>query len=163
MTAGLGRVLAALAVAAPIVAVTAYLFVVSVAEQAGASVLGAPAPANLAEAVRFARADLAIRFLEEGQDPRQVQPLRPEVISSTVQRATALEAAAWSGEVSIVRLLERRGFLRDAHERRAAACLAADVGNEELADYLVPAAQLECVPGETARAVAARTPREEER
>ena len=80
------------------------------------------------------------------------------MISSTVQHATALEAAVWSHQRPLIELLDREGAIPDAG-RHALACLAADVGVDEIVAYLSPGVPPECVRGEAIGQVTARTAR----
>jgi hypothetical protein len=133
-----------------------YLAAIAAAETAGGTWLAARAPANIAEAAATARADLVVRFLDAGEDPARVYPLHPDVISSTVQHATALEAAVWSHQRPLIELLDREGAIPGTG-RHALACLAADVGVDDIVAYLAPGAPPDCVRGEAIGRVTART------
>ena len=122
---------------------------VGVAERSGTTIFGSQPPANLAEAAALGRADDVVRRLDLGEDHQRVYDLRPEVISSTVLRATQTEAALWSRRLPIVRLFDRAGAI-DTARRRELACLAADLDLEDVVEYLSPAAPPRCAPG-TAR------------
>ena len=135
-----------------------YLAAIAAAEGAGGTLLAARAPANLAEAAATARADLVVRFLEAGEDPARVYSLHPDVISSTVRHATALEAAVWSHQRPLIELLDREGAI-PADGRHSLACLAADVGVDEIVAYLSPGVPPDCVRGEAIGHVTARTAR----
>ena len=147
---------AALAVAPGIVWL--YLAAIAATEGAGGTWLAARTPANIAEAAGTARADLVVRFLDAGQDPARIYPLHPDVISSTVRHATALEAAVWSHQRPLIELLDRKGAI-PAGGRHALACLAVDVGVDDIVAYLSPDAPPDCVRGEAIGHVTARTPR----
>ena len=151
------RHLIAVAVAVPLVGVTIYLGAIAAAERAGGTWSAARAPANLAEAAGSARADLVVRFLREGQDPARVYPLHPDVISSIVRHATALEAAIWSRRLPLIELLDREGALPEGADRRALACLAADIEVDDVVAYLSPDGAAACMPGEALEGVLART------
>ena len=135
-----------------------YLAAIVAAEGSGGTWLAARLPANIAEAAGTARADLVVRFLEAGQDPARIYPLHPDVISSTVRHATALEAAVWSHQRPLIELLDRKGAIPGGG-RHALACLAADVGVDDIVAYLSPDAPPDCVRGEAIGHVTARTPR----
>ena len=135
-----------------------YMAAIAGAEGAGGTWLAARTPANIAEAAATARADLVVRFLDAGEDPRRVYPLHPDVISSTVRHATALEAAIWSHQRPLIELLDREGVIPD-DGRQALACLAVDVGVDDIVGYLSPAAPPDCVRGEAMGQVTARTAR----
>lgn len=152
------RLVIACAAAAPLCVVTIYLVAVSLAEAGGGSLLAARAPANLAEAAASGRADLVVRLLRQGQRADAVYDVHPDVISSAVRRATALEAAIWSRQLELVELLEREGAIPQT-ERRALACLAGDLGVDDVAEYLGPVDPA-CVPDEAFNAVVARTARD---
>jgi hypothetical protein len=91
-----------------------------------------------------------------------VYPLHPEVISSTVRYATALEAAVWSRQLPLMKLLDREGAIPGGGGREALACLAADVGVDDIVAYLTPVAPPVCPRGEAMGRVTARTKRAEE-
>ncbi|HEY6362010.1 MAG TPA: hypothetical protein VIX63_12935, partial [Vicinamibacterales bacterium] len=123
----------------------------------GVSPFSGLGPVNSAEAAGMASAVHVIRFLRMGEDPNRVYPLRPEIISSSVLRATTLEAAVWSRQPALIQLLDREGAIVGADRRRALACLAADLGVEDVADYLAPEDTAFCEPGKAFEAVLART------
>lgn len=152
------RFVIACVAALPLCVVTIYLAAVSLTEAGGGSLLAARAPANVAEAAASGRADLVLRLLRHGERADAVYDVHPDVISSAVRRATALEAAIWSRQLELVELLDREGAIPHA-ERRALACLAGDLGVDDVAEYLGPV-EPACVPDEAYNAVAARTARE---
>lgn len=149
------RLVIACAAAAPLCLVTIYLVAVSLTEAGGAALLAARSPANLAEAAASGRADLVLRLLRQGERADAVYDVHPDVISSAVRQATALEAAIWSRQLELVELLEREGAIAP-DVRRALACLAGDLGVDDIAEYLGPADPA-CVPDEALEAVVART------
>lgn len=151
-----GRVLGVMA-AAPAVLATLAVLVFAVRELSGKTPLSYGPPINVAEAAGGGDAANVLRFLRAGWDPTQIWPLRPEIISSTVTRATALEAAVWGGRQPLVELLDRRGFIRDAGTRHHLACLAKDVGSEEVVAYLFPGGAPPCEPGAAFAVVKARS------
>jgi hypothetical protein len=130
---------------------------ISVGERAGATPLAGLTPGNSAEAAGMASAAEMLRLLRSGDDPNRVYPVRPEIISSTVLRATTLEAAVWSRQVQLVELLDREGAIVGADVRRATACLAIDVGVEDIAAYLSPDTPPECEDGRELERVLDRT------
>jgi hypothetical protein len=148
------RLLAASA-AVPLCAVTAYMAVVVLGEASGRTVLAARPPANLAEAAASGRADLVFRMMRAGDRATAVYDVHPDVISSEVRRATALEAAIWSRQLELIELFERAGAIPD-DARRDLACLAVDLGVDDLAEHLAPA-EPACVDGQAKQAVVART------
>lgn len=133
------------------------MLAVVVAERSGARAFDAPPPANLAEAAGTARADEVVRRLRLGEDPHRIYDLRPEVISSTVLKATPMEAAVWSRQELLVRLLDREGAIRDDARRQEIACLAADLEVDDMVEYLSPGGPPDCVPGQARERVLART------
>jgi hypothetical protein len=150
------RLLAIVLVLPPMLAILCGV-TVGIAERSGTTVFGSTPPANLAEAAAMGRADDVVRRIELGEDHRRVYDVRPEVISSAVLRTTPVEAAMWSRQLLMVQLLDRAGAIADAEERRALACLAADLELEDIVAYLTPAAGRSCVPHEARDRVLARS------
>jgi hypothetical protein len=58
------------------------------------------------------------------------------VLSTTIAFATAFEASIWSRDVELVRLFDREGAPLDDETRADLACLASDLGVENVRDYL---------------------------
>ena len=110
---------------------------------------------NLAEAAAMGRLSEVARLLRNGEDPRQIVEVRPHVISSSVTRVTALEAAVWHRSASLIRLFESAGALDDAATRRHVLCLANDLKADEIVQYM--AHGLRCDPEDTVAAIAARS------
>ena len=100
-----------------------------------------------------------MRLLRERQDPHAILPLSPDVISSTVTRASAVEAAVWSRRFQLVELLDREGVLTDPAERHNLLCLARDVRVDEIVAYLAKTDIAPCEEGRALAAVLARSPR----
>lgn len=150
------RLLAVLT-ALPAVIATLAVLVFAVRELSGQTPLSYGRPINVAEAAGAGEVADVLRFLKAGWDPTQVWPLRPEIISSTVTRATALEAAIWGGRQPLIELLDRRGFIRDADTRRHLTCLAKDIGSEDVVAYLSPAGAPSCEPGAAFAVLKARS------
>jgi hypothetical protein len=149
----------ALAATLPLTIVTAGVLVFAALEAGGRTPSSDGPLRNVAEAAAMGQASEVIRMLREGQDPNRIYPARPEIISSTVTRVTALEAAIWSRRAQQVELLDRAGAIRDTESRRYLACLAADVEVDEVVEYLSPDGPPECASGEALKQVQARTPR----
>jgi hypothetical protein len=142
------------ALVAPAVVGTCLVLVVACAELLGWTLLSV-VPANIAEAAAMGNAADTLWFLQEGHDPRRIEDVRPEIISSEVTRLTALEAAVWSRQSELVALLDRRGAI-GAEARRELACLAGDLGAEDIvADFPDDIAR-DCVPGAARQRVVAR-------
>lgn len=146
-----------MALAAPLVLSLILLTSVVFGERVGATPFASMTPANAAEAAGMASAVHVIRFIRMGEDPNRVYPVRPEIISSAVLRATTLEAAMWSRQVELVQLLDREGAIVGAAERHALACLAADLQADDIVDYLAPEGVSDCQPGKALDRVAARS------
>lgn len=144
--------------AAPAVLATVAVLVFAIRELSGKTPFSYGLPINVAEAAGSGQVSEVLRLLRAGWDPTQIWPLRPEIISSTVTRATALEAAIWGGRRPLVELLDRRGFIRDAGARHHLACLAKDIGSEEVVAYLSPGGAPSCEPGAAFAVVKARSP-----
>ena len=144
------------AMLAPLCVMTAFFALVSVAELFGVTPFAGPTPRNSAEAAALGRAADLMLFLRSGEDPDRVYQVDPEVISSSVQLATTSEAAMWSRQLALVRLLDAEGALHDHETRRRLACLAADLDLDDVAQYLSPAVD-HCVPGRALADIVART------
>jgi hypothetical protein len=152
-----GRVLTA-AVALPPSLALLFVLAVAAAERGGGSLFAGPSPANLAEAAASGRGDDVVRRLRAGEDAFRVYDLRPDVISSSVQRATPAEAAMWSRQLLMIHLLDRGGAIGDA-QRPELACLASDLGLDDVVEYLSPAAPPTCNPQAARDRVLSRTAR----
>jgi hypothetical protein len=140
----------------PVVAAIALLAVFTVGEMAGAAPFSYQPPRNIAEAAGMGIASETLRFMRQGEDPRQVMRIRPDIISSEITQVTALEAAIWSRRVSLVQMLEREGAIRDAAVRQYLACLAAQIRDEDLVAELRGADAGSCRGDELIRAITAR-------
>jgi hypothetical protein len=146
-----------LALVAPIAAVTVGILSVAAAERRGATPFAGLVPRNSAEAAGLGRAAEVLRFLEDGQDPHAVYPVRPEILSSAILRATTVEAAMWSRQLELIKLLEREGAIDGGVEREALACLAADLEIDDVVAHLAPQGVSGCAPGQALARVVART------
>ena len=147
----------ALAVVIPAASATLAVLTFSGLELAGHTPFSYGPPRNVAEAAATANAAEVLRLLRAGEDLNQVWPVRRDIISSQVPRATALEAAVWSKHVQLVRLLDRRGAIANREIRFQLACLARDIRSQEIVDYLIVPASPPCVSDEAFRAVVARS------
>ena len=156
MTTRLPFVLVA-ALLAPIGVVQAGLTWVAVGERLGASPFSGVVPRNSAEAAALGLSAVMLRYLRGGENPHDVYPVRAEIMSSAILRATTLEAAMWSRQVEMIKLLDREGAIRANGERRALACLAVDLAMEDVVEYLAPAGTVDCRPGDAHARVTART------
>jgi hypothetical protein len=146
----------AVALLVPICIATAGIAWVAAGERAGARPFAGLVPQNSAEAAALANAGDLLRFLRRGEDPHAVYPVRPDVISSAILRATTIEAAMWSRQVEMIKLLDREGLIRD-DERAALACLAVDLRIDDVIEYLAPEGSSGCEPGQALARVTART------
>ena len=147
----------AIALLAPLCITTATLAWVAVSERVGTTVFAGIVPRNSAEAAALGNPGAVLRFLRAGENPHDVHSLRGSVISAEVLRATTLESAMWSREVTMIRLLDRKGAIADDAERMALACLAADLDVSDVVVFLAPEGTAHCQPGAAAAAVVART------
>lgn len=149
------RLVVVSAMALPLCAVTACIAALVIAEWAGGTLFAARPPANLAEAAASGRADLVFRMLRSGERATALYDVHPDVISSDVRRATALEAAIWSRQIELMELFDRAGSI-PPDARRDLACLAGDLGVDDLVERfgrVDPA----CTPGQALTAVIERT------
>ncbi|HEY6362180.1 MAG TPA: hypothetical protein VIX63_13800, partial [Vicinamibacterales bacterium] len=115
------------------------------------------APRNIAEAAGMAMESEVLRFLRQGQDPGAVFDVRPDIISSSITRVTALEAAIWSRRVRLLGILERERAIPNDKVRRHLVCLAGDIRANELADRLLREGTSDCEAGHATRMIAARS------
>lgn len=145
-----------LALVLPIVIVTAGAVWVTAGERLGLTPLAGLSSLNGAEAAALGRAGEVFRLLRAGEDPHQVQAVRPEVISSSVRGATVLEAAVWSRQLEMIQMLEREGALTAA-DRQPLACLATDLEVEDVAEYLAADGAAPCEEDDALERVMART------
>ena len=147
----------AVALVAPIGLATAGIAWVAAGERAGVHPFAGLTPQNGAEAAALADASGLLRFLRRGEDPHAVHPVRPDVISSAILRATTVEAAMWSRQVEMIKLLEREGVIHGDEQRASLACLAVDLHIDDVVEYLAPEGANSCQPGQALARVTART------
>lgn len=126
-----------LATLVPAVIGVVLLIAFVVAELAGSTVFIYGPAQNLAEAAAMADAAAVLRRLRAGEDPSAMVIVRPEVISSSVTRVSALEASIWGREIELVKLLDREGAI-DAAQRRYLACLSQGLRADAITEYLAP-------------------------
>jgi hypothetical protein len=125
-------------------------------ELAGRTPFAYRRPSNIAEAAGMGMAAEVLGRMRLGQDPRAVRDVRADIISSSIPRVTALEAAVWSRRLRLVRLLDREGAIGSGPERDHLACLARLLRAGEIETYLAPGAAAGCDPEKTIRAIEAR-------
>lgn len=113
-------------------------------------------PRNLAEAAGMATSAGVLRFLRAGADPNVIEPVRPEIISSAVTHVTGLEAAMWSREIALVRVLDQEKRIDGDGRRQYLACLGTALGTRDLVTYLAPEGVKGCDPAEVTRRIEAR-------
>jgi len=147
----------AVALAAPIGVATLGISWVAAGERAGVHPFAGLMPQNGAEAAALADAGGVLRFLRHGEDPQAVHPVRSEIISSAILRATTVEAAMWSRQVEMIKLLDREGVIGGDDQRASLACLAVDLQIDEVVEYLAPGGTSSCQPGQALARVTART------
>ena len=147
-----------LAVVPPALA-TAGIVWFSLTEISGHTPFSNGAVANIAEAAGLGSGAEVMRLLRERHNPHAILPLSPDVISSSVTRASAVEAAVWSRRFQLVELLDREGVLTDPVERHNLLCLARDVRVDEIVAYLARTDNAPCEEGRALAAVLARSPR----
>lgn len=146
-----------MAAVVPIAAGITLVLAFMLAEVAGSSVFTYESPQNLAEAAAMANAAGVLRYLRAGANPADVVTVRPDVISSTVTRVNALEAAIWGREVAIVRLLVREGALGRREARQDLACLSEALHADAITEFLAPEGTSGCDPDQTLRRIQDRS------
>jgi hypothetical protein len=155
-------VLLTVSVATPIVLATIAVLAFSGLEIAGHTPSAIGPPRNIAEAVGMGAPSEVLRLLDFGADPNRVLPVRREIISSTITRVTALEAAIWSHHREMMELLDRRGAIVDADTRQHLICLTKDVGDADILAYLSAGREVECEQGRALGMVAERSRKSEQ-
>jgi hypothetical protein len=148
---------AELVVVGPTCAGLALVMLFILLELAGQPLLQYDRPRNIAEAAGMATASEVLRFLRAGADPNAVMDVRPEVISSSITKVSAVEAAIWGREVALVRLLDRQGAIAGVDRRRYLACLSDALKAEDIARYLAPQGTHGCTSEETVTLIEARS------
>ena len=143
-------------VSIPSLLASAVLVFLVTAEHVDAHVVG-DRPQNVAEAAATGNAAEVVRMIRAGEDPGTVYPLRDRIISPSVRKATALEAAMWARTLPMVRLLDDQGFIANPGDRHDLMCLARDLELPDIAEYLSVAGEAACVTGEAYARVVART------
>ena len=134
------------ALAAPPLLAAVLVLAIVVTERVGGTLFPGVAPRNSAEAAGMARAASLLRFLESGQDPARIYEIDPAIISSSVLRASTLEAAVFARQVGIIEMLDHHGGFTDDHRRQAVRCLAEDIQAADIAEYLSREGDPPCVP-----------------
>lgn len=149
--------LSVLAIVLPGSAAVALLLVFTLLDAFGYAVASYGRPRNIAEAAAMGSASETLRLLRDGHDPTRVEPVRPELISTLVTRATALEAAVWSHHVELIRLLDEHGAIGGPALRHELACVASDLRFADTVQYLSPDGPPSCVPEAAIERVFARS------
>jgi hypothetical protein len=151
------RVLILAVLVVPVVLATATMLGVAAIERLRPDAFPDGRPFNSAEAAAMGNAAEVIRFLRSGDTAMRVYPVRPEIISSSVQYATLLEAAMWARGLEMIRLIDAEGAIVGDDTRRDLACLASDLDLPDIAEYLGAGAPLSCEAGRALARVVART------
>jgi len=154
--------LLAVSVATPIVLATVAVLAFSGLEIAGRTPSAIGPPRNIAEAVGMGAPSEVLRLLDFGDDPNRVLSVRREIISSTITRVTALEAAIWSHHREMMELLDRRGAIVDGDTRQHLICLTKDVGDADILAYLSGGREVECEQGRALAMVEERSRKSEQ-
>jgi hypothetical protein len=144
-----------IAAAGPVVAGTLLVVAVASLELFGWTPFSM-SPVNIAEAAAAGNAAETLRLLEQGADPARVEAVRPEIVSSEITRLNALEAAIWSRQVELVTLLDRRGAIA-ASARHDLACLASDLGADDIVEYFGEETSSSCQAGAARERVVRRS------
>jgi hypothetical protein len=155
--AGLPPVSVRMVLMVPALAATLLVVAFVVLELLGRTPLAYEPPRNIAEAAGMGIPSEVLRFLRQGQNPEDVFEIRPDIISSEITRATALEAAIWSRRARLVRLLDRQHGIAEEQTRRHLACLASDIRAAQIVEYFAPQGIAGCEPGQARRVVEARS------
>jgi len=145
-----------LATAGPVCVALVLLVAFVAGDALGYSPLRYQPPQNIAEAAALASASDVLRRLRAGEDPAALITIRPEVISSSVTKVTALEAAIWGRTVEIVRLLDREGAI-PAERKAYLACLSQALQANELLEYLAPHGTSGCDANAVMESIQARS------
>lgn len=146
--------LSVLAALPPVIALGGALTIV-VGERTGRAPFAAPPFRNSAEAAAAGDAAAMLRLVRSGENPTWVRQVRPDLISSAITQVTTLEAALWSRRINMIRALDRAGAIVGDDQRRSLACLARDLDQPDVADYLAPGAP--CVRDQEVKRVVARS------
>jgi hypothetical protein len=138
----------------PLLAATGTMLWVATTERSDPAFFPRNGPRNSAEAAAMGNLAAMLQFLRIDNDPTRVHPVRRGIISPDARWVTTLEAAIWSRREETIDILDREGFLVGADTRRYLACLALDLGREEIAEDLAPSRT--CVEDEVMKQVIAR-------
>ena len=149
----------AIGVAAPVVLATIAVLAFTGFEVAGHTPSAIGPPRNIAEAAGMSEPSEVLRLLDFGEDPNRVMPVRGEIISSTITRVTAVEAAIWSHHREMVELLDRRGAIVD---RPHLICLTKDIGDDDILAYLTGGRDPDCQHGVAIGIVLERSKKKED-
>jgi hypothetical protein len=146
----------ALVVALPIALATVILAWIPLAERVDPDT-DDRRPLNIAEAAGQGNASEVVRRLRLGEDPNRMYPVRPHVIPLPVTMTTAVEAAVWARQVRLMDLLDREGVILGGHSREELACLAGDIGAQDVAAYLAKGQPPTCEPRAALQHIIARS------
>jgi hypothetical protein len=98
-----------------------------------------------------------MRSLDAGEDPARVREVDPVIVSSSVLRATTLEAAVFARQVGIIEMLALRGAFKEDRQRLAIRCLAVDIEAADIAAFLTRDGDPVCEPQAELERVQERT------
>src|SRR5262245_53136679 len=157
MTDGTRGLFPALAAALPAGVAACAVVVFAATELSGRTLFSYGPERNMAEAAALGRMSEVVRRLDAGEDPARIVTVRPHVISSSITRVSALEAAVWHRSAALMRLLDRSGAIHDPDTRQHLACLARDLDVEEIARVLADDASTSCAPRQTVTAIVERS------
>lgn len=143
------------AISLPFVLATAFVLALVVGERTGARPFAAPPFRNSAEAAAAGDAAAMLRMMRLGDNPTWLHHVRPDLISSQIVTVTTPEAALWSRQMNLIRVLDREGALGGDRQRHELACLARDLQLAAVADYLAPG--VACVPDQAMQRVVQRS------
>jgi len=141
---------------APVVAASALVVSFVAFDMAGAPPLSYRMPTNMAEAAGMGSGWEVLRRLRDGEDPNAVQPVGPDVISSSIRRVSAVEAAVWGRRVQLLRLLEREGAIQGDETKRYLACLATIARVPAIVEHFAPGGASGCDEDRVLRQLEAR-------
>jgi hypothetical protein len=98
---------------------------------------------TLAEAIATRNSAEAVRLISFGEDPNARMRVRAGMLAGHDIWVTPLEAAVWTRDAALARMLLAYGALADSHQVRVLRCLDDAVGGHAVHDVL---AQLSAEP-----------------
>jgi len=126
-------------VAAPIVAATALMVVISVGGVLPSGPFAADPPRNLGEAIARSDAATTVWLLRNGADPNAIYEIRPGLLESEVGlHVRPLAAAAYTSDDVMVRVVQRHGARLTPEEAHAVACWMMGKNREGIGRMVAP-------------------------